>query len=217
VILPIISFANLKGGVGKTTLAVNIAGALASSRRSVVLLDADPQGTAAEWGRAGRLPFEVMALPVEDGEARGWINDALAIRADLLVIDLPPTLGEATAAAMAVADAVAIPVTPSGADLRATGRALDLVKRAREARKSKKPRAALIPSKVDRRTAAGAEIEAVLHDFGEVVAPAVSQRIAHVDAFTAGQTVADYQAGSAGASEIKAVAAVLWRLAIKEG
>ena len=214
VILVIIAFANLKGGVGKTTLAVNVAGALASSRRSAVLVDADPQGTAVEWGRAGRLPFEVVPLPVDDGP-RSWINAVARIEADLIVVDLPPMLGEATAAAMALADVAAIPVTPSGADLRATARAVDLVQRARDARESQKPRAVLIPSKVDRRTAAGAEIEAVLHDFGEAVAPAVSQRIAHVDAFTAGQTVADYAATSAGASEIKAVAAVLWRLAQK--
>ena len=212
--MPIISFANLKGGVGKTTLAINVAGAVASARRSVVLLDADPQGSAAEWGRGGRLPFEVVPLPLGD-DVRDWIKAALAIEAEVLVIDMPPMLGEATAAAMAVSDVAAIPVTPSGADLRATGRALDLVKRARVARQSKKPRAVLIPSKVDRRTAAGAEIESVLHDFGEAVAPAVSQRIAHVDAFTAGQTVGEYAPGSAGAAEINAVAAVLWRLASK--
>ena len=208
----VISFANLKGGVGKTSLAVNVGGALVGSSRAVTLVDADPQGTATDWAGGGRLPFEVVALPVEDG-AREWIEALSKIEADLIVVDLPPMLGDATAAAMAVSDVAAIPVTPSGADLKATTRAVELVQRARTARKSKKPKAALIPSRVDRRTAAGAEIEAVLHDFGEAVGPAVSQRIAHVDAFTAGQTIADYQPSSAGAVEIKALAAVLWRLA----
>lgn len=52
--MAIIALANLKGGVGKSTLAVNIAGALSPS---VVLIDADPQATATAWGEAGGLPL----------------------------------------------------------------------------------------------------------------------------------------------------------------
>jgi chromosome partitioning protein len=72
-----------------------------------------------------------------------------------------------------------------------------------------------VPSKVDRRTAAGAEIEAVLHDYGEPVGPVVSQRIAHADAFTAGQWIGQYAPGSAALAEIKALAGVVKRLAGK--
>ncbi len=66
-----------------------------------------------------------------------------------------------------------------------------------------------MPSKVDRRTAAGAEIEAVLHDYGEPVGPIVSQRIAHVDAFTGGQWIGGYAKGSAAHAEIKALVSVI--------
>ena len=49
----VVAVANLKGGVGKSTLAVNIAGAMHSPRKPVVLVDADPQGTALAWAETG--------------------------------------------------------------------------------------------------------------------------------------------------------------------
>ncbi len=214
--MPVIALANLKGGVGKSTLAVSIAGALASSGASVALIDADPQGTVTAWAEPGRLPFEVVASPL-GRNVRAWIDAALALDAEFLIIDLPPMLGDATGAALAIADVAAVPVSPSGADLKATERALGLIADARRARGDGKPHALLIPSKVDRRTAAGAEIEAVLHDYGEPVGPVVSQRIAHVDSFTAGQWIGDYAPGSAAHAEIKALAGVLRRISRRGG
>lgn len=208
--MAIIALANLKGGVGKSTLAVNIAGALAPK---VTLIDADPQATAAAWGDAGNLPFPVIERPLTGQNVQAWIEGVLSIEAGNVVIDLPPMLGDATAAALAICDLAVIPVSPSGADLRATNKALDLIAEARTARDGDKPRALLVPSKVDRRTAAGAEIEAVLHDYGEPVGPSISQRIAHADAFTAGQWIGDYAKGSAAHAEIKALASVVKRIA----
>lgn len=146
---------------------------------------------------------------------QAWLSDVLAIDARHIIIDLPPMLGDATAAALAICDLAVIPVSPSGADIRATNRAIDLIKDARDARGGVKPYALLVPSKVDRRTAAGAEIEAALHDYGEPVGPIISQRIAHADAFTAGQWIGDYAKGSAGHLEVKALASVAKRLAGK--
>ncbi len=79
-----------------------------------------------------------------------------------------------------------VPVSPSGADLRATYRAVALIHEARRARGDGRPRALLVPSKVDRRPAAGAEIAAALHDCGEPVGSSISQRITHAAASTAG-------------------------------
>lgn len=209
----VIAIANLKGGVGKTTLAVNLAGALHSKRRGVVLIDADPQGTATAWGRGDGLPFQVRRLPL-DSDARAWLAALAAESADVLVIDLPPMLGTATAAALAVADLAILPVTPSGADIEATGRALLLVANAQRERGGL-PVAVLVPSKVDRRTAAGVEIEAALSGFGVPVGPIIAQRVALSEAFTAGQWVGDYAPGSPSHIEFKTLGAKVWRMATK--
>lgn len=56
---------NHKGGVGKTTLAVHIAAALAKRGRRIMLVDADPQGSALDWSasRQAEPLFPVIGLP----------------------------------------------------------------------------------------------------------------------------------------------------------
>ena len=213
----IVAFTNLKGGVGKTTLAVNISCALAAYG-SVVLVDADAQATATAWAAAGKLPITVEQLPLVGDGGRAielWINRVVSLRtgAAYVALDLPPNLGSATTAALTVADLAVVPVPPSGMDLVATARALDLIRQARKVRRSDRPACLMVPSRVDRRTGAGREIEAVLSDFREPVAPAIVQRSAHVDAFGAGQWLGDYAPRSAAHIEVLALAALVKRMA----
>ena len=217
----IIAVGNLKGGTGKTTLAVNLASALAvSGVGPVCLVDADEQGSAVEWAKRGRLPMPVEALPFEhetsgDNSAElAWLERLNGLAADnaMIVVDLPPHLGRSIVLALVAADLLMNPVTPSGADLKATTRALDLLRQARDVRGEGKPACLMVPSRVDRRTAAGKEIDAVLHDFGEPVAPAISQRAAHVDAFTSGDWIGRYAARSTAHDEILSIAAITKRI-----
>jgi len=200
--MAIIAVANLKGGVGKSTIAVNLAHVLGAA-----LVDADAQATAARWGAA----VDIHPLPLDaERDAGTWARRVLALDARFVVIDCPPHVGAATRAAIGVADLVLIPVAPSGADLIATATAIDLVREARE-RRGTGPGCLLVPSRVDGRTAAGREVEGALKQFGEPVGPTVRQRAAFVDAFGAMLAISDYAPRSDAAADIKALAGAVRR------
>ena len=211
----IVAVGNLKGGVGKSTLAVNLACELAAGAK-VRLVDADAQETTVEWLAGGALPIEGEALPLDDPkQAQAWIRKVRAMPADVLVIDLPPHNGAATAAALFLADLFVIPVAPSGLDLRAAVKALDMLREARTMRGDGKPPALLVPSRVDRRTGAGREIEAALHEMGEPVGPAIGLRSAFVDSATARDWVGAFAPRSVAHQEIATLAAVVDRITKK--
>ncbi len=213
----ILSIVSLKGGTGKSTLAVNLACALARGRRTVHLIDADAQGTATAYAAAGELPITTDPMPLErEQDAPRWIARVLDVKADVIVIDCPPHLRAATEAAVGLADLVLIPCGASGVDLLATVEAVELVHRARASRPDGGPKCLLVPSRIDRRTAVGREIEDALRRLGEPVGPAIGQRTAFVDAFAAGMPVNEYAPRSKASAEIDALAGAVKR-SIRKG
>jgi chromosome partitioning protein len=202
----VIAIGNLKGGTGKSTIAVNLACALADGGDTVVLVDADAQGTVTDWHAGHRLRVLVESLPLGgERDAQKWVARVLSLKtgADHVVVDLPPQVGSGIASALLIADLFAIPVTPSGVDLRATGKALDLLRRARAVRGSAKPACMLVPSRVDRRTAVGRRIFMTLERFGIRVGPEIRQRSAHVEAFGAGAWIGVHAPASPAFREIR--------------
>lgn len=210
----IIAAINLKGGCGKSTIAVNLACGLVG-KRSAVLVDADSQGTATFYASKGLLPITCESWPVEtESRIEGWVKRVISLQGDYVVIDAPPHVGAVTQAIVGIADLVIVPIAPSAADLMATGRALELIRAARSMRKDKGPRCLLVPSKVDTRTVSGRELVGALEGIAEAVGPVIHQRAAFVDALSAGRWVGDYAPGSAAASDIEALVSAVRKVSV---
>ena len=115
--MPVIVVANPKGGVGKSTVATNLAGALARAGHSVMLGDVDRQQSARQW----------LALrPAELPEIRGWeVSRDHIVKPPKgtthVVIDTPAGLHDKKLdAVLAIADRVLVPLQPSLFDIQAS-------------------------------------------------------------------------------------------------
>ena len=202
----IIALLNQKGGVGKTTLAMHLAAELTSSRYQVMVIDADPQGSALDWSQARqRAGFPRLFGVV--GIARETLHQevpAIARVVDHVIIDGPPRVTALARSAMLAADLVLIPVQPSPYDVWACSEIVSLV---REAMVFKpKLKAAFVISRRVVRTIIGREVATALEQFDlPILNGAISQRIAFAESAISGQWVRELSRVGSAQAEIAAL------------
>ncbi len=128
----VIAVANQKGGVGKTTLAMNMAAGL-TRRGSCIVVDADPQRSATMWIELSdsQKQFPAKVVPAEKEIKKQIIQ--LQAEFDYIVIDCPPEIkSNSTMSAMESSQVLLIPLLPSPMDLWASTRIEELIKRVQQ-------------------------------------------------------------------------------------
>lgn len=125
--MKIIACINEKGGSGKSTIACNLATALHRKGQRVVLIDADPQGTARDWRAASPEGADLPPVVAID-RAQNLASAIKTLGADIAVIDGPAKAEAMTAAIVSAADVALIVIQPSGADVWASAAPVRMVR-----------------------------------------------------------------------------------------
>ena len=161
-----------------------------------ILNDRPPMGRARQPAisclRNSRLPTK----PLPD-----WVRKFNRVAAGLryVVVDTAPN-ERALAASIAVSNLVLVPCTPSGLDLEATARTLEIIDMVRNPSASNSLNLILVPNRVDSRTLEGRQLVEELTGFNEIVSSTIGNRSAFVRAYSAGRSVADMPDATGGPS-----------------
>lgn len=203
----IVAFLNQKGGVGKTTLALHLAGAWSARGRRVLVVDADPQASALDWADQ-RLREGLPRLFGVLGLARETLHKELpdlARETDHLIIDGPPRVAGIARSALLAADLVLIPAQPSPFDGWASSEMLRLLDEARIFRPEL--RARMLLNRCAARTVIARETaEALADQDPPMLASRVGQRVAFAEEARTGRLASESDTGQMATRDIEALA-----------
>lgn len=189
--MPTISFANPKGGAGKTTTALLAAIQLAEAGASVTIIDADPERWISQWGN---LPGKPDAVRIISDVTEDTIVDVIereAAQANFVIVDLEGTASLMVANAIGMSDFVAIPLQGSSMDAKGGAKVLKLIaSQAKMARRTIPHAVVLTRTSAAIRSRSLRNVASELEEAGvPVFQTAIVERAAYRDLFDFGGTL----------------------------
>jgi len=202
----VLAIAAQKGGVGKTTLACSIAAECQARGATVLLIDADPQGTARTWAGIAldlEQPAPDVIMMGSTMHRRGQLQ-RVASGYEVVVIDTPPHHSPTMKSALMVADLALLPCGPYAADAWALTSTLESVADIQRERRALEAR--IVLTRAVANTATLKATRPVLEASGvQVMQTQCGFRMAYAESLAAGLGVAQYAPASAAAMELRSL------------
>lgn len=206
----IITIANQKGGAGKTTLSMQLAGTFAKRNYRVLVADADPQATATRWAASAEedklFPGTVVGLHAAGGkihqEIKKFINDY-----QLILIDCPPAADSPVPqSSLMISDLALVPIIPSPLDIWAAVGIKQVIEKIQIINEDLK--SCIVINQCQPQTTLARDVIDLLADFGiDMLKTHLHQRVVYRQAPAIGGTVHDFGSkASAAIIEIEGVA-----------
>ena len=197
----IISLVTMKGGSGKSTTAMCLAGQWMINRKKVALLDSDPAATVLRWQQMGTDLADIQTRSVISTDLASVAYNLLENKVERVIIDTPGFRSPVLEAAITVADILIVPVKPSPVDFQVAADTIELIEEIQGMGSSTAIR--ILISQCNNSSVIARHMRSEMTDAGyNILDRQISTRVAFAEAALSGSTPTFTHPGSEAAIEI---------------